>query len=297
MIFDLKYLSTVSLKKFDGTVNYFNPSGNGITTLYRKEVKYGDNLFCESFITDGNNDVILSTYEDDEFYYSYEDARMFDDNKVGVHLVSRPKKTPSVEIIVKYCIYDSITKELKQTKTQNGWAEKHWQLYKDKIIYHVNPFIILDSNESILYSKEIDWSLWIERYGKPGLSTNIFTVDDKKYLLYHSFVERGLFDLKYYVGLLRLTDDLQPMGYYIEPFFEGNRSYVDLETMNSFWKWKETKHKRSIKCEIVFPMSVVEQNFSVDIYAGLNDCESVKITVDHADFVTNIKNKPFILCL
>lgn len=289
-MFDLKNLKVISLKKFNNTINYFNPSSNGDIILYRKETKYRDNEFCISKIVDHNDNIILDSHEDDKYYYIYEDARIFDNGKIGVCIVKRSKENPSIEVEVSYGIYDLITKQLYSAKTQNGWAEKHWQLYNDKIIYHINPYTILDLNENVLLKKEINWTPWIEKYGKPGLSTNVFCIENKKYLFFHSYIEIDKLHYKYYIGLLRLNDDLTPDGYYLNPFFECDKSNTDESFLNNFWKWRETKFKPCVKYEIIFPMSIVTKTDSIEMYAGLNDCESVKIIIDNKDFVNKVNS-------
>ena len=79
----------------------------------------------------------------------------------------------------------------------------------------------MDNNENIIYKKQINLQPWIEKYGNPGLSTNVFEVDGIKYLLFHSYVWFSRLHFKYFIGLLRLNDDLSPLGYVYKPLFEA----------------------------------------------------------------------------
>ena len=186
MIFDLNNLDVEILKKFNGEYNYFNPSHFNGRTIFRRESKFEDRLLVSDIVDDLDN-VILQHHTDDNFLWSYEDARFINDNEISVCCCKRDKNDIEKVINVEYKKYNLTTKEFTNFKTQNTYFEKHWQFYNDNIIYHVNPYTIMDNNENIIFEKQINWQPWIEKYGNPGLSTNVFDVDEKKYLLYHSY--------------------------------------------------------------------------------------------------------------
>ena len=192
-------LKITVLKQFDGVYNYFNPSHYNNVTLFRRESKYDNQLLVSDIIDDKDN-VILEHYTDANYLYCFEDARIFNDAELGVCVCIRPKNKLSEIINVSYKKYNLLTKTFTNYRTQNSHFEKHWQLHDDKIIYHVNPYTVLDNNETIVYKNHINWLPWISRYGNPGLSTNVFDVYGQKYLLFHSYIPAGPKYFKYYVG-------------------------------------------------------------------------------------------------
>ncbi len=294
MIFDLKNLEIEVLKKFDETFNYFNPSHFDGRTIYRRESKFEEKLLV-SDIVDDQDIVLLQHNVDDSYLWSYEDARFINKNEISVCCCKRDKIDIEKIISVEYKKYNLITKELTHFKTQNAHFEKHWQFYNDKIIYHVNPYTIMDSNENIIYKKQINLQPWIEKYGNPGLSTNVFEVNGIKYLLFHSYVWFSRLHFKYFIGLLRLTDDLSPLGYTYKPLFEANRQYSDSALLTDLWTWRRTELYETVKYEVIFPMNVVVDDINVNIYSGLNDCNAVNIKINKKLFDDKIKNESFIL--
>lgn len=294
MIFELSELNTDLLKKFNGICNYFNPSHFNNRTIYRRESKFQDKLLV-SDIVDDEEVVLLKHNIDNNFLWSYEDARFIDKNNISVCCCKRDKNDLVKIINVEYKKYNLLTKELTHFKTQNSHFEKHWQFYNDKIIYHVNPYIILDNDENIIYKKQINWQPWIEKYGNPGLSTNIFEVDNIKYLLFHSYISVGRLYYNYFIGLLRLNDDLSPFAYTHKPFMTANREYSDNNLLNDLWSWRKTELCEVVKYEVIFPMNVVVDDNNLNIYSGLNDCSAVNIKINKQLFIDKIKNEPFIL--
>jgi len=294
MIFDLDNLDIQILQKFNGINNYFNPSHFNDRTIYRRESKFEDRLLL-SDIVDEHDNVLLQHHTDENFLWSYEDARFVNENHISVCCCKRDKKDIEKIINVEYKKYNLILKEFTHFKTQNTHFEKHWQFYNNNIIYHINPYTILDCAENVIYKKEINLQPWIEKYGNPGLSTNIFDVDGIKYLLFHSYVWFSRLHFKYFVGLLRLNDDLSPVGYTYKPLFEANREYSDVTLLNDLWSWRKTELCEAIKYEVIFPMNVLVDDNNLNIYSGLNDCSAVNIKINKRTFIDKIKSEPFIL--
>jgi hypothetical protein len=294
MIFDLKDLEIKVLKKFDGINNYFNPSHFNGRTIFRRESKF-ENKLLVSDIVDDKDIVLLQHNTDDMYLWSYEDARFINNNEISVCCCKRDKNDLEKIIKVEYKTYNLITKKFTHFKTQNAHFEKHWQFYNDKIIYHVNPYTMFDNNENVIFKKQINWKPWIERYGNPGLSTNIFEIGGIKYLLFHSYVWFSRLHFKYFVGLLRLNDDLSPLGYAINPLFESNREYSINTLLNDLWYWRKTEICDVVKYEVIFPMNVEVDNVNINIYSGLNDCSDITIIIDKNKFIEKVKNESFIL--
>jgi hypothetical protein len=294
MIFDLKNLNVQVIKKFDGINNYFNPSHFNGRTIFRRESKFDDKLLVSDIIDD-KDDVILQHHIDDNYLLSYEDARFVNENEISVSCCKRDKNDLSKIIHVEFKKYNLLTKEFTHFKTQNAHFEKNWQFYNDNIIYHVNPYTIMDDNENIIYKKQIHWQPWIEKYGNPGLSTNIFEVGGIKYLLFHSYITLDRLYFKYFVGLLRLNDDLSSFTYTYRPLFESSGEYTDSTLLNDLWNWRKTKMCEVVKYEVIFPMNVVVDNTNINIYSGLNDCSAVNIKINSREFMVRISNEPYII--
>jgi hypothetical protein len=294
MIFDLKNLQVNILKKFDGQYNYFNPSHFNGKTIFRRESKFENKLLVSDIVDDQNN-VILQHTVDDNYLWSYEDARFINENEISVCCCKRDKNDLVKIITVEYKKYNLTTKQFTHFKTQNAHFEKHWQFYNDKIVYHVNPYTIMDVNENVIYKKNLNLEPWIEKYGNPGLSTNIFEVNEIQYLLFHSSVWMSRLYYKYFVGVLRLNNDLSPLAYAYKPLFEAGREYIDNTSLNDLWNWRKTELCETVKYEVIFPMNVIIDNNNLNIYAGLNDCSAVNIKIDKKIFIDKIKNVPFIL--
>jgi len=294
MIFDLKNLEIKVLKRFDGINNYFNPSHFNGKTIFRRECKFQDKLLV-SDIVDNEDNVILQHHIDDNYLWSYEDARFVSENEISVCCCKRDKNDLVKIINVEYKRYNLATKEFTHFKTQNAHFEKHWQFYNNKIIYHVNPYTIMDNNENVTFKKQINWQPWIEKYGEPRLSTNIFEVGGIKYLIFHSSIWTAKLYYNYFVGLLRLNEDLSPLAYAYKPLFEANREYSDNNLLNDLWNWRKTELCEVVKYEVIFTMNVVTDVDSINVYAGLNDCSSVNIKINKQIFINRIKDVPYVL--
>ena len=293
MIFDLNNLDVEILKKFDGSSNYFNPSHFNGRTIYRRESKFEGRLLV-SDIVDDQDIVLLQYHTDDNFLWSYEDARFINDTEISVCCCKRDKHDIEKIINVEYKKYNLITKELTHFKTQNAYFEKHWQFYNDKIIYHINPYTIIDSNENIIYKKEINLQPWIKKYGKPGLSSNVFDIDGNRYILYHSYKSINGVNLKYYSGILKLNASLHPMCYTSDSLFPSVEDY-ERETFINYFNWKRKLHSCPTIVDVIFPMNVIVDDEYVNIYSGINDCICANIKIDKQLFIDKIKNEPFIL--
>ena len=293
MIFDINYLEVEILKQFDGIYNYFNPSSFNNKTIFRRESIF-ENKVSVSDIIDEQDTVLLQHHTDENFLLSYEDARFINENEISVCCCKRDKNDIEKIINVEYKKYNLTTKEFTNFKTQNTYFEKHWQFYNDNIIYHVNPYTIMDNNENIIFEKQINWQPWIEKYGNPGLSTNVFDVDEKKYLLYHSYKNINGINLTYYCGILCLDDNLNPIAYTSNCIFPSFNGYQSAEYL-SYFNWK-----RSLLCsptivDVVFPMNIIVDSDHLHIYAGINDFASAHIKIIKSSFIDKIKNEPFIL--
>lgn len=292
MIFNLTNRLKI-LKQFNGEYNYFNPSCIGDLKIFRREHKYKDILLVSDIVDDDDN-IILQHHESEEHLISYEDARLISENDLSVCECKRKLNDLTRIPIVSVITYNLDSKKITRFKTQNAHFEKHWQFYCGKILYHINPYTVMSTYETIIIQKYLNWDRWRSMYGEPRLSTNIFNVNGKNYLLFHSSVYTGLLQYKYYIGLLYLDSSYCPIGYYVHPFFEATREYSDNTLLNSLWEWRHTELHHVVKYEVIFPMNVEVDN-EINIYAGINDCSAAQINISIEDFICKIKNEPIIL--
>lgn len=282
------------LKSFDGEFNYFNPSCFNGKIIYRKEHKFNNSVLI-SDIVDSDGNVLLSHKIDNEYLWSFEDARFVSETEISVCCCKRNIKDLFKIVKAEFKKFNLSTKTFTDFKTQNKNFEKHWQFYNDKIIYHINPYTILDKKEIVIYKKKLNWDYWIRKYGCPGLSTNVFDILGKKFLLYHSYIQTDRLCYKYFVGVMRIDDNLQPIGYLSNPLFVSNVNFSDNQILTNLWRWRKTEITESIKYEVIFPMSVVVTENEVLVYSGMNDCSCVCIRLDLKTFNEKIMNEPIII--
>lgn len=288
MIFDRDDLQIDIFKKFDGNYNYLNPSRFENTIIFRRESKYQDRILV-SDVVDQHNNVLLEHNVDDKYLWSYEDARLIDNNSFGVAACKRDKNDINNIINVEFKKYNFITKELTHYKTQNTYYEKHWQYYKKYIIYHVNPFTLIDRNERVTFKSDINWNPWIEKYGKPGLSTNVFEVDGSRYLIYHSYDYNNGINLIYHGGILKLNELFNPVAYTHTTMFPSMNKF-DIKTMLDYYNWKRKLDSFPTIVDVIFPMSVIVDDMHVNIYSGINDFICANVKIDKNLFVEKIKS-------
>ena len=162
------------------------------------------------------------------------------------------------------------------------------------IIYHVDPFTILTYDETVHYKKEINWNPWIKKYGKPGLSSNVFDIDGNRYILYHSYKSINGVNLKYYSGILKLNESLHPICYTSDSLFPSVEDY-DRETFINYFNWKRKLHSCPTIVDVIFPMNVIVDDEYVNIYSGINDCICANIKIDRQLFINAMKNANYII--
>lgn len=285
-----------TIKQFDGVNNYFNPSAYNNRIILRKEYKY-ENKVLISDIVDIDDNIILKHKIENDILLSYEDARFINENEISVCVCKRSISDFAKILGVECKKYNLLSSEFTHYKTQNAHFEKNWQFYEDKIIYHVEPYTILDNSEKVIYKNNINWNRWKQSYGNPSLSTNVFIVDGKKYILFHSYIVIGRLEYKYFVGILRLNDMLEPIGYCIDPIFTASRELSDNTVLQSLWNWRNTELCNAVKHEVIFPMNVIVTDTQLEIYCGINDCSANILYLDIREFIDKISNRTFILSI
>lgn len=297
MIFNLKNIEIDILKTFDGKFNYFNPSCLGDFVIFRREFKY-ENSVLISDIIDGNENILLKHKLSDEYLISCEDARVIDSENISFASCKRYKSDFSKIKNIEFKKYNKTSEKIIHFQTQKSHFEKNWQCVNwNQIIYHINPYTIIDEKENVVIEKQLNFKYWRKQYGEPKLSTNIFTVNNKKYTLFHSNVVLGFLHMKYYIGLLRLDAEDNPIGYYVNPFFESNREYSDPDLLTALWEWRRVESCNNLfaQYEVIFPMNVVVDEKNINIYSGLNDCSAVNIKIQIKEFEKTLEDEHLIL--
>lgn len=293
MLFDIKDLNIDIIKKFDGVNNYFNPSCFDDKIIFRKESIYQEKMIVND-IVDINNNIILKNNVDENYFWCYEDARFINKTEISVTCCKRNKDNPIEVINVHQKKYNLSSKSFTHYKTQNSYFEKNWQFFDRYILYHVNPYTIMDTNEDIIYKKEINWNYWIKKYGMPGLSSNIFTINNNKYILFHSYKQINGVNLKYYTGILMLNSTFKPISYTCNPIFPSVEDF-DRNTFVNYFNWKRKLYNCPTIVDVIFPMNVIIDDVYVNIYSGINDCICANVKIDKKLFIDTLKETECIL--
>lgn len=288
----LKKLSISTLREFDGSTNYYNPTNNKKITLFRKEVI--NNNILVSNIVDEKDNIILESYSDDEYIYSFEDPRFISEN---IFTFVETKYTNNEYKLLCGCKmfqYD-LTKKTKTELYYNfNFFEKNWQIINNKTYYTIEPLVIYKNQKIYIDSPpNSQWNKWIKKYGIPRMSTNVFYIDGIPHMLYHSNKCTNGIYLKYYSGLLILNKKLLPIGYYEQPLFPDVDSYrIDLK--QEYFNWRRKLDCTLNLSDVIFPMSVIQNNNIIQIYCGINDCIAAIITIKEEDLKNNLNNKKIV---
>ena len=198
-------------------------------------------------------------------YFSLEDPRLISKNSFTYVKYDREK-------IECHFMKDS------QPQTNGHEWQKNWQyINEEKYFYRIKPLIIKGPN----YKERVNYNLnW--KYGdKLHLSSNMFEINERQFIIFHSFKGATVNTRKYYQGIIEL-ENLKPKFYVPKPFF-----YPPKKT-NPF-KFKKNKNK------CVFVMCARTIKNELYITAGINDCEAALITIPNEEFINWVdKNKEFV---
>jgi hypothetical protein len=291
---------------FDGTNNYLNATGKFNKILIRKErlVQEEDIDFILSDIIDENGDDILSSYIDTLYLHSYEDPRFISENRFTYCLCYFDKHTEIMGIKMGYYNKNNNNQDLYNFAK---WEyEKNWQINNNKIIYSIEPLEIYKNNFEIVVQnkKNKNWDYWKNKYGVPRLSTNIFTVGNKHYAIFHSknivskikdasIIKGFAGEQQYFCGLLEVTKDYIPISYYKLPLLPSFNNYKS-ELREEYINWRQRTNS-TWRVDIFFPTNVEIQKDRICIYGGINDCIAAKILIDTKSFISNIQRAEKIL--
>lgn len=279
------------LKTFDGNYNYFNCTGLNGKILHRREKKYNNFLLSE--IVNENDDVILPSYksENQNKMISFEDPRYINENEFSVSKVEFVDNKISN---VQFKIYNISTSQFKEFDLSSNNIEKNWQILDHhKLIYHIDPWTIynLDITDKPILEKKYDFSKWTVKYGDVFLSSNVFQINQHKFLFFHSKRSRfGERQLNYFQGILKLSGDNTPEAFTSSPYL-FRFSEFNAKIYSDYYNWKiNTNLNNTTMVDVFFINNVDVSEDNLYIYGGINDCNSVVLLKEKGDFLNEIKN-------
>ena len=198
-------------------------------------------------------------------YFSLEDPRLISKNSFTYVKYDR-------ENVACYLMKDD-----KPLTNGHAW-EKNWQFIdQEKYFYKIKPLVIKGPNYKERFEYNMDW-----KYGDVfHLSSNMFEINDRQFIIFHSYKGRTVNTRRYYQGVIEL-EELRPKFYVPKPLFYP-------PTKTNPYKFKKNKNK------CVFVMCVRIINEELYITAGINDCECALITINAQDFIKWVdQRKDFI---
>ena len=198
-------------------------------------------------------------------YFSLEDPRLISKNSFTYVKYDR-------ENVACYLMKDD-----KPLTSGHAW-EKNWQFIdQEKYFYKIKPLVIKGPNYKERFEYNMDWN-----YGDVfHLSSNMFEINDRQFIIFHSYKGHTVNTRRYYQGVVEL-EDLRPKFYVPKPLFYP-------PTKTNPYKFKKNKNR------CVFVMCVRIINEELYITAGINDCECALITINAQDFIKWIdQRKDFI---
>ena len=198
-------------------------------------------------------------------YFSLEDPRLISKNSFTYVKYDAPK----VECF--------LMKDKEALTSGHAW-EKNWQFIdQEKYFYKIKPLVIRGPNYKERFEYNMDW-----KYGDVfHLSSNMFEINDRQFIIFHSYKGLTVNTRRYYQGVVEL-EDLRPKFYVPKPLFYP-------PTKTNPYKFKKNKNR------CVFVMCVRIINEELYITAGINDCECALITINAQDFIKWVdQRKDFI---
>ena len=198
-------------------------------------------------------------------YFSLEDPRLISKNSFTYVKYDR-------ENVACYLMKDD-----KPLTSGHAW-EKNWQFIdQEKYFYKIKPLVIKGPNYKERIEYNMDW-----KYGDVfHLSSNMFEINDRQFIIFHSYKGHTVNTRRYYQGVVEL-ENLRPKFYVPKPLFYP-------PTKTNPYKFKKNKNR------CVFVMCVRVINEELYITAGINDCECALITINAQDFIKWVdQRKDFI---
>lgn len=290
----LKKFDIKIIKKFDDNQNFLNMSSNKNISLFRNE-KYLDNSdtnYIVSNIVDNKGNILLEGYEDSMYIYSFEDPRFITKSKFTF---CNPYFTKNMKLLgVKMGYFDLNTMDYDLYNLDKTCIEKNWQIHKRNIIYKIEPLEIYNSNYKLKVKNKYNpnWKYWWSKYGRPRLSTNVFTIEDKNYILYHSKIFLSKTKLQYFCGIAEVDEDYIPLNYNIKPLFPSFDNY-EYNLRKDYIRWKSQTNKAN-EVDVLFPLNVEDNKNQIIIYSGINDCMCAEVTIEKKDLIDSIKLRDLI---
>lgn len=279
MILDSNNYTVKILKQFDGESNYFNCTSYNNNILYRKETIYNKEFLISGIVNEEDN-YILKPYTDKNLLYSFEDPRYINEKEISLNRVEIDINKNYNINIVKVCKFDLYTKEFTFYNTQSGIYEKNWQFLNNEILYNLQPYIIFDQQEIVIKEEYYDWGFWIDKYGYPFLSTREFNIGSNTYIIFHSHNrDSNGINFYYYCGLAQIDNNYNILGYYKLPLFDTS-NLIETDISRGYFDWRRGLKNKCQVVNVVFPMTVQDNEKNIKIYCGINDCAAGIITIE-----------------
>ena len=273
----------------DGDTNYFNWTFFQDKAVVRQEkntwVYHKSNLVEFQFDRSKN---ILTTpkvlYTDD--IISYEDPRLVNENDICYVKVNRPKdeidgmrRAGDFKVNL---MFNDIDCNKKFNKVDS--YEKNWQFENNnEFLYSINPYIIYQNNQ---YVNKGNFPLTNFKYGKDqyNLSTNKFTINNRQFIFFHTqeYVNDNF--VKYYQGVLEIKDN-KPITYCKEPFFYPSDYLSDKNKLSQIFRFREISESILYRYQLGYFSTARVENNKLNISCGLNECESVLLSINCEKFV------------
>lgn len=281
------------LKQFNNNENFLNPTGYGDIVLYRRE-RINDKNYIVSDIVDVNNNIILEHEDWGDELISYEDPRFITKDIITVNQVKYTKEKNKFTVfrvsVLKFNLKEKKLEELN-CFYERKW-EKNWQFFQDKIIYSLNPYILLNDDCSVYKERYITWDRWTEKYGIPYLSTNLFNIDGELYSFFHSKVKTNHLSYQYYNGIVKYDEQLNILGYYEDPIHTP-RDIMCKDLYSRYFEWKRKAEQSPTIVNTLFFMTAYTELNKLFIYTGINDCAAGIIEYEKEEFKNILRLNTF----
>lgn len=236
--------------------------------------------FDLSTLSLSNAKIRLFDERHDDHLVSYEDPRYFNGN-LGYSKIYRNKSDGHIRS-VKICVNNK--------EFPNDW-EKNWCfINQNKYIHSVCPFVSVEDKIVSIFSFEMpeweDISSRDERFGlKYSISTNIFDVDDRRFLLFHTKKLDSDGVLNYYQGVIEFKGE-KPFSYSKEPLFYPSERDSDKKFLDKLDNFRIISGKRFCKYKVFYAMSAHCVDNEILIAGGLNECQSILYKINKSDFLS-----------
>lgn len=273
----------------ENNINYFNWSFLNDKAVVRQE--HNTWIYHKSSLVEFKFNREKITFSDPKVLYtddiiSYEDPRIINDTDISYIKVDRPinefDKLPRASNFKIKLMYNDIDCNKKFNK-ENSY-EKNWQFSDlNNFIYSINPFIIFKNGK---YINKGTFNLKEFKYGEQdySLSTNKFIIENREFIFFHTkdYVNRNF--IRYWQGVIELKDN-RIISYCKKPFFYPSDYLSDKNKLCQLFRFREISESILYRYQLGYFSTARVENNNINISCGLNECESVLISVPCNKFI------------